>query len=153
MELPRLQPLYETYKDQGFNVVVVDGKRQTDLAKKFIEKHGLTYTALENGEDDAEVAMNTFLVSGYPTSFLIDREGRVMYSHLGFEAGDIGRDRPSVVQLSLEFLAPNDEFVLLGLSPSSAALLGLDLHSILALEHKGFSRRPSASIVGTGNEC
>ncbi len=88
MELPRLQPLYETYKDQGFNVVVVDGKRQTDLAKEFIAKHGLTYTTLENGEDDAEVVRNIFMVSSYPTSFLIDREGRVMYSHLGFEAGD-----------------------------------------------------------------
>ena len=88
MELPRLQPLYETYKDQGFSVVVVDGKRQTDLATKFIEKHGLTYTALENGEDDAEIAKSLFQVSGYPTSFLIDREGRVMYSHLGFEPGD-----------------------------------------------------------------
>jgi len=88
VELPRLQPLYETYKDQGFNVVVVDGKRQTDLAKKFIEKHGLTYTTLENGEDAAEIVKSLFKVQGYPTSFLIDREGRVMYSHLGFEAGD-----------------------------------------------------------------
>ncbi len=88
MELPRLQPLYETYKDQGFNVVVVDGKRQTDLAMKFIEKNGLTYTALENGEDEAEVVKNIFLVQSFPTSFLIDREGRVMYSHNGFEAGD-----------------------------------------------------------------
>jgi len=88
VELPRLQPLYETYKDQGFNVVVVDGKADTERAVKFIEKHGLTYTALENGEDGADVAKNTFMVSGYPTSFLIDREGRVMYSHLGFEAGD-----------------------------------------------------------------
>ena len=88
MELPRLQPLYETYKDQGFNVVVIDGKRQTDLAMKFIEKHGLTYTALENGEDEAEVVENLFKVNSFPTSFIIDREGRVMYSHLGFEAGD-----------------------------------------------------------------
>jgi len=88
VELPRLQPLYETYQDQGFNVVVVDGKRQTDLAKEFIAKHGLTYTALENGEADAEVVNSLFGVSGYPTSFLIDRDGRVMYSHLGFEAGD-----------------------------------------------------------------
>ena len=88
MELPRLQPLYETYKDQGFNVVVVDGKRQTDLAMKFIEKNGLTYTALENGEDEAEVVSSLFKVNGFPTSFLIDREGRVMYSHLGFEPGD-----------------------------------------------------------------
>ena len=88
MELPRLQPLYETYKDQGFNVVVVDGKADTERAVKFIEKHGLTYTALENGEADAEVVNSIFGVSGYPTSFLIDRDGRVMYSHLGFEAGD-----------------------------------------------------------------
>ena len=88
MELPRLQPLYETYKDQGFNVVVVDGKRQTELATKFIEKHGLTYTALENGEDEAEVVETVFGVQSFPTSFLIDRNGRVMYSHLGFEAGD-----------------------------------------------------------------
>ena len=79
MELPRLQPLYETYKDQGFSVVVVDGKRQTDLATKFIEKHGLTYTALENGEDDAEVVKTVFGVQSFPTSFLIDRNGRVMY--------------------------------------------------------------------------
>jgi cytochrome c biogenesis protein CcmG, thiol:disulfide interchange protein DsbE len=88
VELPRLQPLFETYKDQGFTVVVVDGKRQTELATEFIEKHGLTYTTLENGEDDAEVVNAVFGVSGYPTSFLIDRDGRVMYSHLGFEAGD-----------------------------------------------------------------
>jgi peroxiredoxin len=88
VELPRLQPLYETFKDRGFNVVVVDGKRQTELAKKFIEKHGLTYTALENGEDDAEVVKSVFKVQSYPTSFLINREGKVMYSHLGFEPGD-----------------------------------------------------------------
>lgn len=88
MELPRLQPLYEKYKDQGFSVVAVDGKRQTDLAQKFIEKHGLTYTALENGEDEAEIVKNLFKVQGYPTSFLIDREGRIMFSHIGFEAGD-----------------------------------------------------------------
>jgi len=88
VELPRLQPLYETYKDQGFTVVVIDGKRQTEKATAFIEKHGLTYTALENGEGDGEVVKNIFQVPSFPTSFVIDREGRVMYSHLGFEAGD-----------------------------------------------------------------
>ena len=88
MELPRLQPLYETYADRGFTVVVVDGKRQTDLAMKFIEKHGLTYHAIENGEGDDEVVESVFGITSYPTSFIIDRDGRVMYSHLGFEAGD-----------------------------------------------------------------
>ena len=88
MELPRLQPLFETNREQGFNVVVIDGKRQTEKATAFNEKHSLTNTALENGEGDAEVVKSIFQVQGYPTSFLIDREGRVMYSHLGFEPGD-----------------------------------------------------------------
>ena len=88
MELPRLQPLYEKYKDQGFEVVAVDGKRDTERATKFIEEKGLTYTFLENGEDDAEIVNNIFKVRGYPSSFLIDRDGNVMFYHLGFEAGD-----------------------------------------------------------------
>ena len=88
MELPRLQPLYEKYKDQGFEVVAVDGKRDTERATKFIEEKGLTYTFLENGEDDAEIVSNIFKVRGYPSSFLIDRDGNVMFYHLGFEAGD-----------------------------------------------------------------
>ena len=88
MELPRLQPLYEKYQDQGFEVVAVDGKRDTERAQKFIEQKGLTYTMLENGEGDAEVVGNLFKVRGYPSSFLIGRDGKVMFFHFGFEAGD-----------------------------------------------------------------
>ena len=88
MELPRLQPLYEKYKDQGFEIIAVDGKRDTERAVKFIEDNGLTYTTLENGSADLEVADRLYRVLAYPSSFLIDRDGNVMYYHLGFEAGD-----------------------------------------------------------------
>jgi peroxiredoxin len=88
VELPRLQPLYEKYQDQGFEVIAVETKGQTDRATKFIEQNGLTYTMLENGDGDSEVANTTFNVIYHPSSFLIDRDGKVMYYHLGFEAGD-----------------------------------------------------------------
>jgi len=88
VELPRLQPLYEKYKDRGFEIVAVEGKRDTERATKFIEKNGLTYTMLENAEEDAEVARTIFKVLYYPSSFLIDRDGKVMFFHLGFEKGD-----------------------------------------------------------------
>jgi peroxiredoxin len=88
VELPRLQPLYEKYEDQGFEVIAVETKGQTERATKFIEEHGLTYTMLKNGEDDADVASSIFKVLYHPSSFLIDRNGKVMYYHLGFEAGD-----------------------------------------------------------------
>jgi len=88
VELPRLQPLYEQYKDQGFEIIAVDGKRDTERATKFIEENGLTYTMLENGEESEEIVGSMFKVRSFPSSFLIDREGKVMYFHLGFEAGD-----------------------------------------------------------------
>ena len=88
MELPRLQPLFEKYQDRGLDVIAVEAYRDTKRAEKFIEDKGLTYTFLENGEDDAEVVQSLFGVRGYPTSFLIDRDGRIMYAHLGFEPGD-----------------------------------------------------------------
>ncbi len=88
MELPRLQPLYEQYKDQGFEIIAVDAKRDTERATKFIEEKGLTYTMLENGEESDEIVGSMFKVRSFPSSFLIDRDGKVMYFHLGFEAGD-----------------------------------------------------------------
>ena len=88
MELPRLQPLYEKYRDQGFEVIAIETKGQTERATKFIEENGLTYTMLKNGDGEAEVASTTFNVIYHPSSFLIDRDGKVMYYHLGFEAGD-----------------------------------------------------------------
>ena len=88
MELPRLQQLYETYNEQGFEVVAVESRGDTKRATQFIEDKGLTYTVLENGEGDQDVVGGVFGVRAFPTSFLIDRDGRVMYYHLGFELGD-----------------------------------------------------------------
>jgi peroxiredoxin len=88
VELPRLQQLWESYHEQGFEVVAIESNRDTERAKDFIAKKGLTMTFVENGEGDAEVVDQVYKVDGYPTSFIIDREGRLLYYHLGFEEGD-----------------------------------------------------------------
>ena len=88
MELPRLEPLYKKYHDKGFDIVAVERSRDTERARKLIADNALTYTFLENGKDDAEVVRTLFGVTSFPTSFLIDREGRVMFVHVGFSAGD-----------------------------------------------------------------
>ncbi len=88
MELPRLQPLYETYRDQGLEIIAVEAFRDTARARKFIEDRGLTYTFLENGQDDADVVSDVFGISAFPTSLLIGRDGRIMFAHLGFDPGD-----------------------------------------------------------------
>ena len=88
MELPRLEPLYRKYKDQGLAVVAVESQRDTEGATAFISENNLTYACLENGEGEGDVVRTVFGVRSFPTSYLIDRQGRVMFYHLGFDEGD-----------------------------------------------------------------
>ena len=86
--MPRVEKLYEQYKDKGFDVMAIEARRDTEKAKKFIEEKKLTFTMLENGKDDREVVRKLFSVRVFPTSFLIGKDNKVYYYHLGFEDGD-----------------------------------------------------------------
>jgi peroxiredoxin len=88
VELPRLEPLYQKYRDQGLSIIAIDGMADTERAQTFIAEKNLTYNLLENGEGDADVVGGIFGVRSYPTSYLIDGEGRVLFMHVGFEEGD-----------------------------------------------------------------
>ncbi len=99
MELPRLQTLYETYQSQGLEIVAVERNRDTERAKKFIADKGLGFTFVENGEDEEEVVRSIFKVRGFPTSYLIDRQGRIMFFHLGWESGDEATYEEQIKQL------------------------------------------------------
>lgn len=85
--MPRLQELYTTYRDRGFTIVAVEAARDTDRAKDFIAKKGLTFLCLEDREEDPVVG-GLFGVHAFPTSFVLDGDGRIMYYHLGFGEGD-----------------------------------------------------------------
>ena len=99
MELPRLQELWQSYHEQGFEVVAVESNRDTERAKDFIAKKGLTMTFVENGEGDAEVVDQVYGVNGFPSTFIIDREGRLLYCHLGFDEGDEKKMEQEILSL------------------------------------------------------
>jgi peroxiredoxin len=88
VELPRLEPLYQQYREQGFAVVAIDAMADTERATRFIDEKGLTYPMTENGEGEADVVAGLFGVRSFPTSFLIDGDGRVLAVHEGFAPGD-----------------------------------------------------------------
>ena len=72
----------------GLQVVAVEANRDRKGALKFIEENNLTYHFLEEVEDEDAKVVPSLVSDGFPTSYLIDREGKLIFAHNGFKAGD-----------------------------------------------------------------
>jgi peroxiredoxin len=81
LALPGLQELHEKYYDRGLRVIGVNpyDKKEDDLAA-FLYKRGVTYPILL----EAKEAANQYRVSGYPTLYVVDRNGNIVYSQVGY---------------------------------------------------------------------
>jgi peroxiredoxin len=99
VELPRLEPLWKKYRDRGFSVVAVEATQDRKRAVQFIEKNNLTYHLLE-AEEEKLVVKKKFGIKWFPTSYLIDREGRIMICHVGFRAGDEAKLEKEILKLA-----------------------------------------------------
>ena len=82
--LPTLQRMHEKYKDQGVVVIGIDpydDPIKNEMAD-FIEKRSVGYTVVFS---DRELPQK-YRVTGYPTLFFINREGKIVKYHEGFSA-------------------------------------------------------------------
>lgn len=81
-EIPALQRLHERFAEQGLRIVgvSVDARGEERNVKEFAESFGVTY---DIWLDPAEQVITTYRVIGVPNTFLIDRDGRVVWKHIG----------------------------------------------------------------------
>lgn len=81
LALPGLQSLHEKYKNKGLKIIGIDpyDKEEDDISS-FLKKRGVTYTVLLEGGETAK----NYRVSGYPTLFLIDRNGKIVFIQEGY---------------------------------------------------------------------
>ena len=77
-EVPMLNELSETYRDQGFEILAISDENQKVISK-FAEEYDVKYTNLVGTERVAE----KYIVLGLPAAYLIDGEGRIVESFLG----------------------------------------------------------------------
>lgn len=86
--LPALQSLHEKYKDQGLVVIGLDPyDDKEDNLPDFLAKRDVDYTVLYASRDIAK----TYRVNGYPTMFLIDKEGKIIHIQEGYGEGTEAR--------------------------------------------------------------
>ncbi len=103
MEAPHLTSLYEKYKTKGFTVLAVNGYDESrETVERCVERRKLTHPILLMG---GKVASKQYLVNGYPTSYWIDREGRLLERSVGFGPGSEKKLEAKLVELLERFPA------------------------------------------------
>ena len=81
-EMPAMQSVYETFKDQGLHIVAVNLAFQdsTEAAQDFVDTLGLTFPVVM--DEDGDVARQ-YRISALPTTFFIDAEGVIQEVVMG----------------------------------------------------------------------
>ena len=89
-EAPVLETLWQAHRDRGLVVVGLDAKDFRRDARSFAERFDLTFPLVYDGPGDT---VTPYGVTGFPETFVIDREGKVVDSLAGSIAGDEDRAR------------------------------------------------------------
>jgi peroxiredoxin len=77
-----MERLYSKLKDQGFVVVAVNQFEDPDLVFEFTGRLSLAPTFPILFDRDSRVA-EQFKVKGLPTTYLLDKQGRIHYRAIG----------------------------------------------------------------------
>ena len=85
-EMPSLERLYRRLTPEGLAVVTVSTDEDQAELKKFVSQHGLTVPVLM--DPGGRVAGGDYRTTGYPETFLLDRQGKILRHVVGPEEWD-----------------------------------------------------------------
>jgi thiol-disulfide isomerase/thioredoxin len=96
---PWMTSIQAKYKAQGFKVIAINLDQEKDQALDFLSEFKPGFTVLFDTEAQLP---EDFEVIGMPTSFLIDRQGRIRATHVGFHQKNISEYESAIAELLIE---------------------------------------------------
>jgi peroxiredoxin len=90
--LPSVNRLYEEFRGQGFQVLLISFRESAEQVKRTVAERGYTAPVLLDASGD--VTGRVYGVFGPPTAYLVDREGRLVGRMVGARdwSGPAARD-------------------------------------------------------------
>lgn len=96
---PWLNTMQEKYAEQGLVVVGVNLDKQPKQALDFLKQVPANFTLLL---DNKAILPEAYGLIGMPSSYLLDRQGRLRATHTGFNVGRVNEYEASIQQLLAE---------------------------------------------------
>lgn len=81
---PWMEALQQSHKDQGLVVIAINLDSERELADAFLKDHPVSF---QIGFDPEGITPLAYKIRGMPASFIIDGEGNIVSSHIGFNTG------------------------------------------------------------------
>lgn len=94
--MPVLEKLSKTYKEKGLVVLGVNTDNDAKSASKFLAEVPVSFVVVNDA--DKRVA-RAYAPPTMPSSYIIDKQGRVRQVHAGFKAGDAKQLEAEIQQL------------------------------------------------------
>jgi thiol-disulfide isomerase/thioredoxin len=79
-EMPSMEKLYQRFKDKGLEILALNIQEKKADVEAFMRRNNLTFPAAL--DQDGRIA-NQYAVRGIPTSYILDRQGRVILRLVG----------------------------------------------------------------------
>ena len=76
---PHERSLVEKYKDQPFAIDGINSDRDRDKLKELMEKENITWKSFFDGGGTGGPIASAWNVSGWPTIYVLDAEGRIRF--------------------------------------------------------------------------
>jgi len=89
-EMPSMELLYQRYKDAGLEILAVNVRERASSVFQFIRSNNYTFPVLLDNDGNVSSAYG---IEAFPTSFIIDRRGKI----IGRLIGSIQWDTPQVI--------------------------------------------------------
>lgn len=86
-EAPNLERAWQTYRARGLVFLGVDAQDEEADAREFVALFKVSYP---NVRDSSQHVLIAYRVTGIPSTFFIDREGRIQRRYAGGFIGDAG---------------------------------------------------------------
>lgn len=89
LEMPRLEKVFHKYRERGLSLLYINVDTASGQAKarQIAKRKKLTAPVLYDADSKVMGLYNP--KGSVPYAVLIDREGRIQYTHRGFQAGDM----------------------------------------------------------------
>ena len=95
---PWMSKLYETYSQKGLVIVAVNLDKKREPANDFLAEFSPPFIV---AFDPAGKTAEAFHVPAMPTSFILNRDGTIVYSHAGFNSKKTG-EMENLIQEALK---------------------------------------------------